>query len=572
MDQVEQVRDRTDIVALIQSYLPLKKAGAHFKTNCPFHNERTPSFMVSPARQSWHCFGCHKGGDCFSFLMEYEKIEFPEALRMLAQKAGIILVSHMPDQKLQSEKERMYRMHELACEYYHFLLTSHTAGKQALAYCLDIRRLSPQILETFRVGYAPSTRRGLTDFLTKKKGFTADEVVLAGLATRRGSEIVDFFFNRLLFPLSDHRGNICGFAGRIMDDAADAAKYINTRETPIYHKGEIFFALNITKDAIRKAGAAIVMEGEIDVIASYQAGISNVVAIKGTAFTKEQAKLILRFAPKVILCLDSDNAGQEAMRKSVPILEEAGATVRAIVLDGKDPDEAIRHDAIAFKKKMKSDMSVYDVLLSLAAQRFDAATVEGKQEITAYILPLIARIGNEVVKEHYFRKLSALTNTSLDALYREALRAPVERTPLTPAPAVSPRRTRIEILEEYLSALILQSPSPSRYVSEIEGYQYEKTGMEKLVRFVCTLPEGSNAGDKIAPEFESTYTMLILYPLPQKIGDATILREIKKTVTELRALAKKRAIAELTTRIKEREVRGEETSDLEQQLSTLLYS
>ena len=217
MDQVAEIRDKLDLAALISEYVPLKKAGRNFKAPCPFHNEKSPSFVVSPERQIWHCFGCGKGGDCYTFLMEYERLEFPEALRMLAKRVGVELQQRGSQQAgLASQKERLYQCNSLAKEFYHYVLTDHKVGQKAREYLKD-RGITEAVIKTFMLGFAPSTGTALTQYLTKKKGFTNEEVVEAGLAYQRGPTPQDFFWGRLMFPLIDHRDNVVGFSGRVLD-------------------------------------------------------------------------------------------------------------------------------------------------------------------------------------------------------------------------------------------------------------------------------------------------------------------------------------------------------------------
>ncbi len=301
MDQIEEIRSKIDLVAFISETVPLKKAGRNFKGLCPFHTEKTPSFIVSPERQIWKCFGCQKGGDAFGFLMEIERIEFGEALRILAKKTGVVLQSYRPSQS-ESEKDKLYQINHLAAEFFHYLLLNHRAGKKALNYILQ-RGISKQSLEKFKLGYAPAMWDGLQGFLVGKKGYKAEDLEKAGLIIKRAGEqesrkvegYYDRFRDRLMFPLSDHRGNVVGFAGRVLDPEVKEAKYVNTPETAVYHKSDLLFPLDVTKEEIKKENCAMVVEGELDAISSYQVGLKNVVAIKGSALSEEQSRLLKRF-------------------------------------------------------------------------------------------------------------------------------------------------------------------------------------------------------------------------------------------------------------------------------------
>ncbi|MCL6096929.1 MAG: DNA primase, partial [Patescibacteria group bacterium] len=419
MDQASEIREKIDIVSFISEYLPLKKAGRNFKANCPFHNEKSPSFMVSPERQIWHCFGCQKGGDAFSFLMEYENMEFPEALRVLAKKAGVQLKSFSYDNQAQSEKEKIYNLNRHALKFYQYVLLKHNLGKKALFYLKEKRHMTEKLIETFSLGFSPNSGSAVSNYLINKKGYKKQDLYLAGLAFETGGRTVDFFRGRIMFPLSDHRGNIVGFSARVLDEKQDTSKYINTKETSVYHKGSLFFGLDIAKDEIKKSQQAILVEGEFDVIACFREGIRNTVAIKGTALTENQVALLSRFTPKVTLCLDMDEAGFEATKRSLPLIEKKGLTTTIIIPDGKDPDEAIQKNPGAFKKALKDDIGIYDFLIAKFLSLYDKTSSEGKGKIVEEIKPLLSAVENEVVKEHYIKKLSREIDTSIESIAKE---------------------------------------------------------------------------------------------------------------------------------------------------------
>ena len=421
MDEVAQVREKIDIVALISEYIPLKKAGRNFKAPCPFHNEKTPSFVVSPERQIWHCFGCGKGGDCFTFLMEYENLEFAEALRILAQKAGVKLATSIFSKRESSKKEKIYSLNHIVSDFYHYVLTKHPIGKIALSYLLKTRKIDPRLIETFNLGFSSREGTALSSYLMNKKKYSKQDLVEAGISFIREGRVVDFFRNRIMFPLFDQRDNIMGFSGRIIDDRGGVdSKYVNTKDTFVYHKGSVFFGLNLAKDEIKKTGQVIVVEGEFDVISCFSIGIKNVIALKGTALTENQATLISRYVPKVTLCLDQDEAGFEAIVRSLPSLEKKGLTTTIIQLGKfKDPDEAIKKDPVFFKKSVKNDIGVYDFLLEHFLNAFDKTSALGKKKIAENLLPLIGGIENQIVKEHYLKILSSALDTSFENLVFE---------------------------------------------------------------------------------------------------------------------------------------------------------
>jgi DNA primase len=581
MDQVNQIRERIDIVSYLSELITVKKAGRNFKANCPFHNEKTPSFMISPERQVWHCFGCGKGGDIYTFLMEYERIEFPEALRVLAKRAGVELSRSPGETQTTSRKEVIYKINALAAEFYHYLLLKHNAGKKALAY-LSSRNVEGPLLETFKIGFAPHMSYALTNYLTKKKQIPPKDLIEAGLAVSRGGTIADFFTGRIMFPLIDHRDNIIGFSGRAVDEQTFGPKYLNTRETLVYHKGETFFGLNIAKEAMKRTNQVVLVEGEFDVISCFKEGISNTIAIKGTALTEYQATLLARFVQKVTICFDGDAAGQEAIKRSLAVLEKKKLTMTVIEIpNGKDPDESIKKDPYAFKKAFKEDRNIYDYLLERSLTVFDPKTPEGKKQIGLELLPIITRIENEIVKEFYLKKLSASLDTTYESIQKELTRiakAEVTAKQITAAPKV--KRSREEILEEYLLALILQSPTPKESmekavnvlaVSISRERAYQKL-LHHLLDYLTKHEEFDTLrfGEHLPKELLDAYNRSFLFPLTP-FGEAeAYLKEITKVATELKQLYIRQRMKELADEIKDRDAEGEEAEDLRKDYSTLL--
>ncbi len=523
MDQVSEIREKIDLPSFIQEYIPIKKAGRNFKANCPFHNESTPSFIVSPERQIWHCFGCGKGGDAFTFLMEYENMEFPEALRILAKRAGVTLKETGFRQGQYSEKEKIYEINNLSLKFYHYLLTEHSSGKHALSYLTEKRKISKKAIETFEIGFSPNTYSSLSDFLTKKKDFKAKDLILAGTATERGGRLFDFFRGRIMFPLFDHRGNVTGFSGRALNDS-DQPKYINTKETAVYHKGSMFFGLNSAKDEIKQKQDAIIVEGEFDAISLFEEGYRNAVAIKGTALTETQVALLSRFTPKVTLCLDQDLAGFEATKRSLEVLEKKGLTTDIIVLDNaKDPDEAIKENPIAFKRSVKEKVSVYDFMIDKFVSENDAESAEGKKVITDNLLALFVNISNEIIKEHYLKKLSKILDVSYESLIKELEKHQGKDKEDRIVIPQKKKRGEREVLEEFFMALILQSKNPKEimgeYKSFLKNYKFETPALGKIADSLISFFEKNSKFDpnvfskNLPDELLSAYDICLVYPL-----------------------------------------------------------
>lgn len=580
MDQVAQIREKIDIVALISEYITLKKAGRNFKANCPFHSEKTPSFVISPERQIWHCFGgCNKGGDAYSFLMEYEKVDFPEALRILAKRTGITLSTRDYTNADVTKKERLYQINSLAKEFYHFVLIKHAAGKRALGY-LKNRGIDPKVIETFMLGFSPVAGNSLAKYLVDKKRFSKEEVIEAGLAYPRGRDIVDFFRGRLMFPLIDHRDNVVGFAGRILDNSDKTSKYINTRETLIYHKGDQIYGLNVTKDAIRREAQAIIVEGEFDVLSCFQNGVAQVIAVKGTALTDSQVNLLSRFTQKITFCFDGDKAGQEAIKRSLVVVEKKGLTPTVIEIPGgKDPDEALSKNPIQFKKAVKEDVPVYDYLLNHALTSVDTQTAAGKKKIADLMLPFVAQITNEIIKEHYLKKIADALDTSYESINREIQNLKTKETKVNSPDAIKIKRSQEEILEEYLLALIVQSEKPKVAISKAIGILSDSMSRDrayhKIVDHLLTHFEkadhfdGKSFGDGLPKELVTTYDTSLLFPLPTFPDEEKLIQEVGKAAQKLKIVHVQEKMKKLAIEIKQGEHDGKEVGDLKKQYSEL---
>lgn len=422
-DQVGEVKQKTDIVSIIGERIELKKAGRNYKANCPFHGEKTPSFMVSPELQIYKCFGCSRGGDVFTFLEEFEGMEFGEAITYLAERAGVKLVKFRGGEA--SEKEKLIDIHSQTSKFYQYFLLNHPAGKKALSYLVKDRGLKKETIEEFQIGYSPDEPYLLSKFLVGKKKLDPRDIERAGIGVARGTSVYDRFRGRVVFPLFDHRGNPVGFSGRVLPwGMKDTAKYINSPETPIYHKSKVLYGLNLTRNFIKKKGVAIIVEGELDAISSYQAGIKNVAAIKGSALTEDQVALLSRFAGKFILALDSDLAGDSAARRGINVAQKAGVEIKVAKIEGgKDPDEVARHDLESFKKSLINAVGVWDFLIDSTFKKYDSKMGEGKAKIMRELAPVLREIENKVLESHYAGILAKRLGVSVESVMEEIEKA-----------------------------------------------------------------------------------------------------------------------------------------------------
>ena len=459
-DQIEEIKNKIDIVELISEYVTLKRAGRNFKGLCPFHGEKTPSFMVNPELSIFKCFGCGEGGDVFAFLQKMEGMEFGEALRTLAKRAGVVLTGYQMNRG-EEEKEKLLAVNRLAGEYYHFLLTKHKLGQGALKY-LTGRGITAEVIETFKLGYAPSGWDFLMRWLVEKKGFRIEVVEKAGLT---GNGRYDRFRDRVMFPLNNHRGQTVGFAGRILpvtnnqdtSNKVEQAKYVNTPETEIYHKGELLYGLDINKAEIKKAGWVVVVEGEIDSIASYLAGVKNVVAIKGSALTERQVELLRRYAETVVLGLDADAAGDAAVRRGIEVAQRAGLIIKIVDAGSekvnpkkfKDPGDWGIADPEGWQRAVGGAIPIYDFYIESAVARHGLDAV-GKQRVGRELVPIWARIGDEIVKAHYVKKLAGVLGVAEEDVRAELGKVTGGKTqdktgsPSQPAGTVGGREVREE--------------------------------------------------------------------------------------------------------------------------------
>lgn len=497
-DQIQQVKQASDIVSVIGARVKLSRSGRNYRGLCPFHNEKSPSFFVSSEMQFYKCFGCGKSGDVFTFLQEYEGYTFAQSLEQLAQAAGITLEQTYKtgDDK---NRERILELLHVANDYYQFLLKTHKVGELARVY-LKKRGITKQSITDFELGYAPSSWNALTSFLTRKKNYTLPELEAAGMAIRssKGS-YYDRFRGRIMFPLYNATGQIVGFSGRTIaapsasESKIPEAKYINSPETSVYHKSKMLFGYQVTKQAIKQADRVLIMEGEFDVISSYQAGIKEVVAVKGSVFTLEQAQLLKRLTKNFVLSLDSDTAGQEAIMRAIDVAEKQECTIRVIVLDdGKDPDDLARNNPQAWRENSKKTLSIYQFYIDLSLKRFDATTGEGQKQISQMVVPILAKISNSVEQAFYVKRLAEALKVSDHAIEAEIKRFQglARATAVKLPPPTKPKQSRYQLLEEQSLSIVLQFEHHAKeYVDKLNLDYYESIEYKRLAEQLQTLAQ-----------------------------------------------------------------------------------
>jgi DNA primase len=420
---LEQIRAASDIVDVIGSYLPLKRAGANFVALCPFHKEKSPSFNVNPSRQIFHCFGCHKGGDVFAFVREYESIDFVEAVRRLADRAKIPLEYEKNPAEQQSRhlKERLLQIHEQIAQRWQNALANEASGQLARDY-LAKRGVSEEAIKLFRLGSAPELWDDTVNW-AKSKDYELELVEKAGLILRKqeGSGYYDRFRGRLMFPICDEQGRVIGFSGRVLSGDEKTAKYVNSPETPIFTKSKVFFGLDKSKRAVLEAGYAIVCEGQLDLIACFMAGVQNVVAPQGTAFTADHARILRRYIEEVVLCFDSDEAGQNAAVRSLDHLLASGLAVRvALMPPPEDPDSFIKaNGGAAFKQLIERAEGFFDYYLNRLCATNKVTTDKGRSAVLRAMAEAVHKTGNSVLIDKYAQKTALRLGVTPDAVRAE---------------------------------------------------------------------------------------------------------------------------------------------------------
>jgi DNA primase len=441
---VEEIKNRLSIVDVLGGYIRLEKAGVNFRARCPFHNEKTPSFVVSEEKQIWHCFGCQKGGDIFKFVMEMEGLEFKEALKLLAEKAGVELKRF--DGKTEAKKNRIFEILELTTKFYEYQLWEGPGKNKILSYLRE-RGIKDETIKNFRLGYAPKGWENILNFLVSR-GYSVEEIERAGLLVKKTnnqqpttnnvvggklsvvSSFYDRFRERIMFPIADTNGKVVGYSARVTPGQDEKqAKYINTPETEVYHKSKILYGIDKAKNETKQQNFVLLVEGNLDVIAASQAGIKNVVAVSGTALTPEHLRIIKRYANKVKLCFDMDKAGEAATKKSLKLCfkEEVAADVVELP-SGKDAAELSKNNPDEMKKAVEKSEDAMAYYLRKNLSKYDKKEVDGKNRIAEELLDMIGSLTNELSKSHWIKKLSEALETKENVLTDMLKKASIKNT------------------------------------------------------------------------------------------------------------------------------------------------
>src|SRR3989338_3100078 len=477
MNDTQQIKDKIDVVDFLSEYMVLKPAGINYKGLCPFHREKSPSFMVNRERQRWHCFGCSKSGDIFTFLQELEGMEFIEVLKHLADRAGVKLENTRGSEIQGNQKNRLKEICETAAHFYHEFLLRMPAAEPAREY-LKKRGLTEETIKKWRIGFIPDQWELLTQYLLKK-GYGIEDIIAAGLTIKKegatnGKGFYDRFRGRIMFPIFDMYGAVVGFTGRVLvETEKSGGKYVNTPETPIYNKSSIVFALNFAKNIIKQKDLIVMVEGQMDVIACHQAGMENVVATSGTAMTEKQVQLLKRYSENMALAFDADAAGQNAAKRGIDLALTEGMNVRVIRIpegEGKDPDECLKKNPAVWFKAVEDARDIMVWYIERAFSLYDPKTPQGKQKIASEVLSEIARIPGAVTQDHWLNdlasKLQLETSVLREELHRMAQKAkPMPQYAASTIKTAEPKaeqseapKTRIDGLLERALGLLFSHP------------------------------------------------------------------------------------------------------------------
>ena len=586
---LEEIKSRLNIVDVLGEYIRLEKAGSNFRALCPFHNEKSPSFMVSEEKQFWHCFGCQKGGDIFAFVMEMEGLGFREALTLLADKAGVKLQGYDPQKA--EQKNRTLEILELATKFYEVQLWKGDGKTKILSYLRE-RGLNDETIKEFRLGYAPKGWRNVIQFL-EKRGYKIEEILKAGLIVKKenSTDHYDRFRERIMFPIADYSGKIVGYSARVAPGGDESqAKYVNTPETEVYHKSRILYGIDKAKSDIKAQDFVLLVEGNMDVIAASQAGIKNVVAVSGTALTGDQIGIIKRYTPKIKMFFDMDSAGYEATKKSMKLCYESDMQVEVVsIKNGKDAADMAKDDPEKLKAAVKNSKNAMEYLLDDSLQKFDKNKVEDKRKISELMMDMVSGIANSVEKSHWIKTIAQKLETTeaalTDAIKKATLKNRLGKTPERETEKELIARPKIDILIDEAIGTMLATPAIwKKATEERQDYTFapkdsllniilekgEKSGYdhEKMAAFLPGTEEKERAERLF---FRHKYRLGLNNEL-EEVVSADPTYEFETVIKEIKKELKKEELGKIAIDLKQAEERNdkEATKLLETQLKHIL--
>ena len=550
MSVIDEVKQKLDIAEVVGQYAALKKAGRNLTALCPFHSEKHPSFFVYPEQQSWHCFGaCNTGGDVFAFVMKKEGLDFGETLRLLARRAGVTLPSRMEGEGKKEEKEEYFRANDAAALYYHNLLLNSPAAAKAKNY-IEKRGFTAKTISDFQIGFSLDSWDALKLFLLER-GYSEKTLLTAGLLSEgEKGKTFDRFRGKLMIPIRDIKGRVTGFGARVLDDSLP--KYINSPQTPTFDKSGMLYGIDRAATPIRKQDTAIIMEGYMDVIMAHQCGVTNAVASMGTAITETQVNILKKLSKNLILSLDADAAGEEAMLRTVGYENILNAEMRVIVLpQGKDPDEVMREDMEKWQGFVNAAVPLIDFLFERTVVKLDLTTARDKSAAVDRLLPVIAAINDPIRQAHYLQKLASLVKVDMNTIKASLSRlkpSPVRRPSLTPRPAVGGtlRPLASSSREEYCLALLLQYPELREYQQDVSIEYFKNSENREILNILQAETDITSLKERLDPALHEHLDAIISKSLPGARNNiegrfTDCVMELRKTY--LKNLAARRAEA-----------------------------
>lgn len=561
MDAKDEVKRRLSVEEVVGDYLELKRAGRNMKALSPFSNEKTASFMVSPEKQIWHDFSSNKGGDIFSFIMEVEGVDFREALEILARRANVDLSQYQRgDGSTGKLKKRLLEAHALATQFYHLCLSRKP---EALTYIKDKRGFMAETIKTWKLGYSPDDGKSLLQFLTKR-GFSEQELSKAGLITKRRDGWGDMFRGRIMIPLCDAQGQVVGFTARLLKDNPKAPKYFNTPQTLIYDKGRQVFGFHLAKPTMRKDDEAVLVEGNLDVIASHQVGVSNVVACAGTAMTADHLRQLSRVTPNLRLAFDADEAGLKATERAIAIAQDVDVNLQVISLPegSKDPDELIQKGANAWQKAIAGAQDAVTWILARYGKLYDKTTAEGKKQLSSKALAVIAKIQDPVEREHHLKSVATELGVSVEALSAKLNTQTAKPGAKRKEIHVEPVEPDTYAYEDDFLAINAMYPDVRESLNRIEAVLLSGARRQHAFEALKTLGPDERLQPKRADNLhlEEDYVKILLLTAEEKYQDfspSALVAEAMALARRILKTGQTKLKAELTAQIRHAEEQGD---------------
>ena len=559
LNPIEEIKSRLDIVEVIGSYIKLQKAGVNYRALCPFHSEKKPSFFVSSVRQIWHCFGCSVGGDIFKFIMKIEGVEFGDALRILAKRAGVELKPMRPESaSWRTERQRLYEICELACRFFEKQLESKI-GQEAKNYLIK-RGINEESIKQWRIGYSPDTWQGLSDFLVSK-GYNREEVIKAGLAveSEKTENPYDRFRGRIIFPIFDLNSQVIGFGGRVFKETEkeDIAKYINTPNTLLYDKSRVLYGLNFAKMEIRKKDSCILVEGYTDTILNHQVGYKNTIAVSGTALTPYQLKILKRYSANLLICFDMDVAGDFATQRGIDLAQKEDFEIKVIILPKeKDPAELIFENKKLWEESVEKAKSILEFYFETTFSKFDSKRPEGKKEISKILLPIIKRIPNKILQSHWLNELAKRFKVPEEIVVEEFNRISIKEQNVSEIEENKSEiieKSRKELIEEKILSLILKTKKNLEMIDK-EILSFFSSKVKEILLYLKKGKEVKELEKMENPDWKDTLNFALLRAEIDQDSDD----EIKICLNELIVLQRRNELEEISKAISRAEEEGDQ--------------